>query len=74
MLKREISERLYSWKNENKKKALCVIGARQIGKTTIIREFARKEYEYFVEVNFILDRGPVRYLMANWMQIQLSRI
>ena len=42
MLKREISERLYSWKNENKK-ALCVIGARQIGKTTIIREFARKE-------------------------------
>ena len=31
MLKREISERLYSWKNENKKKALCVIGARQIG-------------------------------------------
>ncbi len=74
MLKREISERLYSWKNENKKKALCVIGARQIGKTTIIREFARKEYEYFVEVNFILDKGAVRYLMANWMQIQLSRI
>lgn len=57
MLKRDISERLYSWKNENKKKALCVIGARQIGKTTIIREFARKEYEYFVEVNFILDKG-----------------
>lgn len=57
MLKREISERLYSWKNENKKKALCVIGARQIGKTTIIREFARKEYEYFVEINFILDKG-----------------
>ena len=56
MLKREISERLYSWKNENKKKALCVIGARQIGKTTIIREFARKEYEYFVEANFILDK------------------
>ena len=74
MLKREISERLYSWKNENKKKALCVIGARQIGKTTIIREFARKEYEYFVEVNFILDKGPVRYLMVNWMRIQLSRI
>ena len=70
MLKREISERLYSWKNENKKKALCVIGARQIGKTTIIREFARKEYEYFVEE----IRELIRYLMANWMQIQLSRI
>ena len=46
MLKREISERLYSWKNENKKKALCVVGARQIGKTTIIREFARKDVDF----------------------------
>ena len=67
MLKREISERLYSWKNENKKKALCVIGARQIGKTTIIREFARRKILYWI-------RGPVRYLLAYWMQIQLSRI
>ena len=39
MLKREISEKLISWKNQKKKKALCIIGARQIGKTTIIREF-----------------------------------
>lgn len=34
MLKREISEKLISWKNQKKKKALCIIGARQIGKTT----------------------------------------
>ena len=52
MLKREISERLYSWKNENKKKALCVIGARQIGKTTIIREFARNEYSCAMKSHF----------------------
>lgn len=57
MLKREITEKLYSWKNEKKKKALCVIGARQIGKTTTIREFAANEYENFVEINFILDKG-----------------
>lgn len=57
MLKREISEKLNEWKNQEKKKALCIIGARQIGKTTIIREFAKKEYEHFVEINFILDRG-----------------
>lgn len=57
MLKREISDRLSSWKKEKKKKALCIIGARQIGKTTAIREFAKKEYENFVEINFILDRG-----------------
>lgn len=45
MLKREITEKLYSWKNEKRRKALCVIGARQIGKTTTIREFAANEYE-----------------------------
>ena len=57
MLKREISEKLISWKNQEKKKALCIIGARQIGKTTIIREFAKEQYEHFVEINFILDKG-----------------
>lgn len=57
MLKREISERLCAWKHNKNKKALCIIGARQIGKTTIIREFARKEYAHFLEINFILDRG-----------------
>ena len=57
MLKRDISEKLESWKRQDKKKAFCIIGARQIGKTTIIREFARKEYEHFVEINFILDKG-----------------
>lgn len=71
MLKREISERLYSWKNENKK-ALCVIGARQIGKTTIIREFARKEYENFVEVNFILDKGADQIFDGKLDKVDLS--
>ena len=36
MLQREISEKLISWKKQEEKKALCIIGARQIGKTTII--------------------------------------
>ncbi len=60
MLKREISNKLISWKNQKNKKALCVIGARQIGKTTIIREFARENYENFIEINFILDKGAER--------------
>ena len=36
MLQREISEKLISWKKQEEKKALCIIGARQIGKITII--------------------------------------
>lgn len=45
---------------EKNKKALCVIGARQIGKTTIIRKSAGENYENFVEINFILDKGAER--------------
>ena len=63
---------LKSRKNENKKKALCVIGVRQIGRTTIIREFARKEYENFVEVNFILDKGADQIFDGKLDKVDLS--
>ena len=42
MLERNITEKLISWKNQKNKKALCIIGARQTGKTTTIREFAKE--------------------------------
>ena len=72
MLEREISEKLKLWRTQKNKKALCIIGARQIGKTTIIREFAKQEYENFIEINFIL-RVPRKFLKINWMQILLLR-
>ena len=55
MLKRKAYDKLLEWKKESKKRALCIVGARQIGKTTLVREFAKENYEYFVEVNFLLD-------------------
>ncbi|MDE7198718.1 MAG: ATP-binding protein [Lachnospiraceae bacterium] len=55
MLRRKAYERLSSWKRDPVKKALCIVGARQIGKTTLIREFGKKEYTYFVEINFVTD-------------------
>ena len=57
MLKRDVYQKLLDWKMEKNKKALCVIGARQIGKTTAIRAFAKENYEHFLEINFILDQG-----------------
>ena len=74
MLERKIYRKLDEWKRTSDKKALCIIGARQIGKTTIIREFAKKNYEHYVEVNFILDKRRRKYLMVIWMQIQSLRI
>ena len=55
MLERMIEQKLLEWKNEEKHRALLITGARQIGKTYIIRQFAKKHYESFVEINFILD-------------------
>ena len=41
------------------KKAVLVTGARQIGKTYSIRAAARRNFDYFVEVNFITSPEAV---------------
>ena len=60
MLQRKVYQELLKWKNSKKGKALCVIGARQIGKTTLIREFGANEYEYFAEINFVTDKNAFK--------------
>ena len=55
MLYRKTYDKLLEWKNQQNKKALCIMGARQIGKTTVIRQFGEDQYECFVEINFITD-------------------
>ncbi len=55
MLKRQIENDLKSWKKETKKRALLIIGARQIGKTYSIRKFAKEHYKNLVEINFVED-------------------
>lgn len=56
MLKRKIENVLLDWKNRADKKPLIVKWARQIGKTESIRQFARQNYEYVVEINFALQK------------------
>lgn len=56
-LKRKMYPLLEKWKQDHSKKAFCIIGARQTGKTTLVREFAGKEYEQFIELNFIADES-----------------
>lgn len=53
MLQRKAADKFLQWKKSPDKKALLVTGARQIGKTHAIREFARKNYKTFLEINFI---------------------
>lgn len=52
MLKRKCYDKLLEWKNSPNKKCLLVKGARQVGKTYIIRSFGKKEYESYIEINF----------------------
>lgn len=53
MLRRTIESKLDAWKSAPNRTALLVTGARQIGKTTIIRELGRHHYDHVVELNFI---------------------
>jgi len=45
-------EYLVEWKNTKDKECLLVVGARQVGKTFIIREFGKQYYDNVVELNF----------------------
>ena len=53
MLKRKMYEKLLDWKNNRGQHCLLIKGARQVGKTYIVREFGKAEYESFIEINFL---------------------
>ena len=55
VMKRIIYNDLIEWKNKKVKKPLIIKGARQVGKTYIIREFAKNNYKNLVEINFERD-------------------
>lgn len=42
---------LVRWKNRNDRKPLILLGARQVGKTYILKEFGRREYENVAYIN-----------------------
>lgn len=53
IFKRKIYDRLLQWKEtSNGKSALLVQGARRIGKSTIVEEFARREYASYILIDF----------------------
>lgn len=56
LLKRKIDADLTEWKNNPDRLPLVVKGARQIGKTESIRQFARNNYKHVIEINFVLQK------------------
>lgn len=53
IFKRKIYDRFLSWKKDSDgKKALLVEGARRIGKSTVVEEFAKREYRSYILIDF----------------------
>ena len=52
-MKRKFYDTLLKWKDKYIGTPLMVVGARQIGKTYIIREFCKNEFENFIEINLM---------------------
>ncbi len=52
-MERKIYKELIQWKKTNMQKPLMVIGARQIGKTYIIQEFCKNEFENYIYINLL---------------------
>lgn len=50
-MKRKIYDELLEWKEKGMQKPLMVIGARQIGKTYIIKEFCKKKFKNYIYIN-----------------------
>ncbi|MBR3002910.1 MAG: ATP-binding protein [Clostridia bacterium] len=55
MLKRKITKILEEWKKEENKQCLLIRGARQVGKTFIIEQFCKENYESYIYINFDLS-------------------
>lgn len=53
MIERKILHRIEEFYQDNKKKALMITGARQVGKSYIIEAFGKKHFQNFVKLDFI---------------------
>jgi len=56
-MKRRIYNELVKWKNSSGRMPLIVNGARQVGKSYILQEFGRQEFESYIIVNLEIDKA-----------------
>lgn len=80
MFRRKIYDKLLEWKRKAEgRTALLIEGARRIGKSTIVEEFAKKEYESYIIIDFAVASKSVRELFEDisdlnyfFLQLQLQ--
>ncbi len=70
IFKRKIYSQILQWKEENDgSSALLVEGARRIGKSTIVEEFARQEYESYILIDFNKASKAIKSLFDDLMDL-----
>lgn len=70
IFKRKIYDRLLKWKQESGgKSALMVQGARRIGKSTVVEEFAKNEYSSYLIIDFNKASAAVKALFDDLMNL-----
>lgn len=78
MFKRKIYEKMREWKQESDgKTALLIEGARRVGKSTVVEEFGKNEYESYILIDFSVASKTVRELFddisdLNYLFLQLQ--
>lgn len=80
MFRRKIYDKLLEWKTESDgRTALLIEGARRVGKSTVVEEFAKKEYESYIFIDFSRASKAVKELFEDisdldylFLQLQLQ--
>lgn len=66
-MKRKISGELLAWKNNPEKMPLIINGARQVGKTYIIKQFGQEHYKHLLYLNL-----EVEYHFCQFLETELA--
>jgi len=66
-MKRKVSKLLSEWKPNPKRKPLIINGARQVGKTYIIKQFGKEQYEHLLYLNLEIEDN-----FCNFLETELS--
>jgi predicted AAA+ superfamily ATPase len=64
-MKRDVYAHLLKWKHSKDRKPLIIKGARQVGKTYIVKQFAKNEYKNIAYINFEQDPNLINIFEEN---------
>ena len=72
-MKRKIYENLIKWKNDNINMPYMLVGARQTGKTYILTEFCKNEFDNYDEEMLKIDERISKREISLKRQLKIKR-